>query len=371
MKVLLVSPLPPPVGGMASVTIDLMNYFKRNDNGTTVFLCNTANNVKSITSPSFFLRFLTGIYKSFDILNNVRKIIKKEKPQVIHLSSSASFALMKDWLIIRLAKKKKIPVIMHWHFGRIPDLAVMQNWEWKLFCIVINKSNWSIVLDKQSLRVMNEHGFRKVSNIPNPVALEVEQKARELLNQKHQRQLDRLIFVGHIIKTKGIYELVEACSGITMIKELMIIGPYEEAARLYILNKANKRINGEWIDFTGTLDRDQVLELMLSSPYVALPSYTEGFPLVVIEAMAMGCAVIATGVGAIPEMLAIESDKPCGICVPVKNVDKLREAIITLITDPVKTETMGKNGNKRVLNNYTMRKVVEQYKSVWSGAAKK
>src|SRR5690606_33278070 len=104
------------------------------------------------------------------------------------------------------------------------------------------------------------------------------------------------------------------------------------------------------------------------SSIFALPSYTEGFPNVILEAMSMGCAVIATNVGAIPEMLAISSDKPCGICVPVKNVEKLTEAITLLISNPQKVEMMGRNGSERVLKYYTFNSIIKQYMSVWQNA---
>lgn len=371
MKVLLVSPLPPPVGGIATVTTNMISYFELENQEINLILCNTSNNLKSITSQSLILRLLTGSYKSIEIYFRVKKIIREEKPQVIHLSSSSSIALLKDWLIIRLAKKFNIPVIMHWHFGRIPQLSIKRNWEWKLLCHLIHKSTWSIVLDTKSYRILSSLGFINISNIPNPLALDNENQSRKLLGKYNPREQDRLIFVGHIVRSKGIYELVEACALIPSVKELILVGPYEEVVQKELLIMANKRGNGVWLKLTGKLDKDHVLKLMVNAPFLVLPSYTEGFPLVIVEAMAMGCAIIATDVGAIPEMLDIYSDKPCGICVPAKNTDKLREAIITLMNDHLKAETMGKNGNERVLNNYTMGKVVEQYKSIWTEAAKK
>ena len=154
------------------------------------------------------------------------------------------------------------------------------------------------------------------------------------------------------------------------IKELVLIGPFEKTIGKDLQALSISKENGVWLKLFGSMDKGQVLENVKKSQILLLPSYTEGFPNVVIEAMAMGCAVIATDVGAIPEMLDIYSDKPCGTCVPVKNIEKLKDAILTLIKDPKIAEAMGKRGIERVLKNYTLKNIVEQYKSVWINATK-
>lgn len=369
MKVMLVSPLPPPVGGIATMTANLVSYYKNNKNGISLILFNTSHKYRNITSQSLILRLLTGFLHSALIYYKVRKMIKKQKPQVIHLSSSSSFALLKDWLIINFAINKKIPIVMHWHFGRIPHLSVQGNWEWKLLCHVINKSSWSIVIDAISYNILYDLGFRNVSNIPNPLALEIEQMSKKLSRNTDQLTQGRIIFVGHIIKSKGVYELVEACSQLHVIKELLLVGPYEKNTVNELSVLAEKRDNGNWLKLTGTISRNNVLKLMQNSSILALPSYTEGFPNVVLEAMSMGCTVIATDVGAIPEMLAVETKTPCGICVPVRNIEKLKKAILELTNDPNLAVTLGNNGKKRILNNYTLEKVVKQYRGIWESLA--
>jgi glycosyltransferase involved in cell wall biosynthesis len=312
---------------------------------------------------------LTGFSNSTRTYFQIRRLIKNENPKVIHLSSSSSLALIKDFSIISFARRFNIPVVMHWHFGRIPTLSVQKNWEWKLLSSIIRKSAFSIVIDNKSYKTLISAGFANVQNIPNPIDLDFEQNAKTFSEKIHTRVQGRIIFVGHIIKDKGVYELVEACTHLTEIKELLLIGPYEEDVKKELFKIADKRSNGVWLRFKGPLVKDHVLQQMRNSPILVLPSYTEGFPMVVIEAMAMGCAVIATDVGAIPEMLAVSTKTPCGICVPVQDIEKLKEAVLSLVKDPNKAELMGKMGIKRVLNHFTLDIVMNQYKSVWENAA--
>ena len=295
--------------------------------------------------------------------------MRNSNPDIIHLSSSSGFSLLKDLMILRFAKRRDIPVIMHWHFGRIPEIIRSNNWEWKMLHRAIKSCTESIVLDGVSFNVLSEHKIGNIHIIPNPLPTVVEMKASELVSNgdifKFKKgNTGRIIFVGHIIKEKGIFELIDACSDIPSVKEVVLIGHYQKPVYVELKKRASRR-DETWLKLPGELSHDQVLEYISQSAVLALPSYTEGFPMVILEAMALGCAVIATNVGAIPEMLAVSTASPCGICVPVRNVENLRKGIITLCEDPEQTLAMGRNGIKRVLECYTLRNVLKQYKALW------
>ncbi|MGV8095738.1 MAG: glycosyltransferase family 4 protein [Mangrovibacterium sp.] len=365
IKVLLIMPLPPSTGGMTSVTEHILSFFKAHPGGINLMICDTSHHIRPATSESVPVRLFTGFINSLNIYLKVKKLIKKNTPDVIHLASSSSLSLIKDSLIVKAARHAKIPVIVHWHFGRIPDLRVKQNWEWKKLFNLVQKSSRSIVIDRKSLETLMEVGCTNVVYIPNPLSKEIEKKAREISADPRQREQGRIIYVGNIIRNKGAFDLVEACAQIPSVKELILIGPYEEAVKNELIKISQTRKDREWLKFSGRLNMGQVLEYMSHSPVLALPSYTEGFPMVIVEAMAMGCAVIASDVGAIPEMLAIESKRPCGICIPAGDIEKLKEAIMTLLNNHSMIEKMGVRGIKRVLANYNSEKVARQYRLGW------
>jgi glycosyltransferase involved in cell wall biosynthesis len=219
-------------------------------------------------------------------------------------------------------------------------------------------------MDEKSFAMLKEKGFNNIVNIPNPIPTELEEKARELKKVEFKNKKNSVIFIGHVIAFKGVFELVEACSFLKDVN-LLLIGPVEDEIKNKLICLAKNRNNGEWLSFTGNLNKEGVLNYLVDATVLVLPSYTEGFPYVVLEAMSMGCSVIGTNVGAIPEMLSITSDKPCGMCVEIKNVVQLSEAINKLISDMDLSKKMGNNGLDRVLEKYTIREVIKLYENIW------
>jgi len=369
-KVLLVSPAPPPVGGIATWSLNILKYYTENKTKWQIFHQNTSSKNLDITNVSAWRRLYKGIKDSHKLLSEYRKKINTIKPDVIHISSSASFALLKDILLLRIAAKRKIPVITHFHFGRIPQLAVSKNWEWQLLCSVIRKSQMAIVIDDKSYQTLVSEGFKNIKNVPNPISVELEAKVRSQLDHQNSIRKGSVVFVGHVERNKGVFELVEACS-ILNINELLIVGPYEIGIKNELVKLSRKRDNGSWLKFFGSLNERDVLNHLRNASMMVLPSYTEGFPIVITEAMSMGCPVIGTDVGAISEMLGIKSDHPCGICISPKKVEELSSALLTLMNDPEKAKEMGQNGINRVLENYTFTSLSSLYEQVWLNALTK
>ena len=287
-------------------------------------------------------------------------------PIFVHITTSASLALLKDILLIRLAARRGVPAIIHFHFGRIPVIHNSKTWEWSLLCKVISSSRQAIVIDMKSYSALLKFKqYKNITYIPNPISTKIESIAHKIDLDTVDKKKGKVIFVGHIVPNKGIFELLEATMLVPEIKELVIIGPYEESITKQLITIASQRDNGSWVKFTGNVENEEVLNYLKDSSVLILPSYTEGFPIVVLEAMAMGCAVIASEVGAIPEILNISGDKPCGICIKPRNTNELRNALSYLMSDYEKIFSLGNNGITRVLTNYTMSIIGKEYEKAW------
>lgn len=364
MKILMLSPLPPPVGGIASWTVNILNYYESNTNIKLHHL-NTAITNRSITRLDSYARIQSGLKDSKEIISKLLSKIKYYNPDVIHVTSSASFGLTRDLLILLIAKIYHIPVVLHFRFGRIPMLQAQNNWEWKLLLKVSSLASAVLVLDSKSKDTLEQSYIENIYITPNPISKDLEDSiiSNYHLGQQTNNFINEVIFVGHITKNKGVFELVQACSSITTVDRLTLIGPYEEETKVQLSNIAlQKNLN---IIFSGVLDKKSVLSKMKNSKLLVLPSYTEGFPNVIIEAMAMGCPVIATDVGAIPDMLDFKTIAPAGVVVKPKNVNDLSKAINNILNNQDLAKTYSKNAIDKVLNYYTLDKVCSLYESIW------
>jgi glycosyltransferase involved in cell wall biosynthesis len=162
----------------------------------------------------------------------------------------------------------------------------------------------------------------------------------------------RIIYAGRLIndgtQDKGIRYLIEALRGLPY--EGLIIGTGPEENELRRLAKGLK------IEFTGEIPPDKMLEHMKSGKILVLPSLTEGFPNVILEAMSIGMPVIATKVGGIPDI--IEHGKT-GFLVDSRNAAQISKYIELLMKDEKLYANMSRNCRKEV-EKYSWENVIKQ-----------
>lgn len=204
--------------------------------------------------------------------------------------------------------------------------------------------------------------FDNIVYVPNPLSLDIIDKVKEFEVTIH-RVPKQLLFVGHALKTKGVYELVEGCVGVEGIK-LRLVGKISSEIKNDLFVLAQKRDNAEWLTFVGEISHDDVLKELMAADAFVFPSYTEGFPNVILEAMACGCPIAASNVGAIPEMLNIEEDA-CGICYEAKSFSKVRDAVKILMNDIEQKNRFAEKAKKRVNDMYAVPVVWRQLVKVW------
>jgi glycosyltransferase involved in cell wall biosynthesis len=111
------------------------------------------------------------------------------------------------------------------------------------------------------------------------------------------------------------------------------------------------RRHGDAVRFAGFLDQTAVADTLREADALVLPSFAEGVPVVLMEAMASGKPVIATQVGGVSELV---EDGVSGHVVPPGDAASLAEAIIAL-ADPGRRVRMGAAGRERVVTEFDIR----------------
>ena len=368
MRVLLVSPHGEQFnGGIAKWTDHIITYYKSSEGDIDLKLLNNPYSKAGFGTDSKSHRIWNGIQNYYPLYKSFKKTTKQEQFDIVHVCTSASFSLVKDIAIIHHAHRKGIKAIVHCHFGRIPKILKATDWEHKLFIKLMSIVDQLVVMDMHSYRALKDYGYDKVSYLPNPLAVSVQHLIET--NQGVQRVPNKVVYAGHVVRTKGVFELVEACRQLIGV-ELEMLGhiPSEEVKDQLI--ELAEDPEGSWLRIRGARPFEEVIKEMCSCSVFALPSYSEGFPNVIIESMACGCPIVTTPVGAIPEILNIDSMEPSGICVEVQNAEQLRDAILELLEDKDMAVKYGERARNRVNEMYTMSKVWEQLIEIWARTIK-
>lgn len=360
-EVLLCSPRGIP-GGISQWTENIMEYGATHPGKVSLSWYYISENNKLETGQDPVTRLFRGLKVYLPFLNGLKKELKKGKYDVAHFATSASVSLLRDYLALKTAKKAGVRTVLHLHFGRTAAIMRSNGWEKKLLTRCLNLSDTVISMDKTSYDALIHAGFSQTVYVPNPYSPEVEKLINEVTDVPQEKNL--IIFAGHVIPTKGVCELVEACRGIPGIK-LEILGLCGDGMRQQLMTLAGENAE-KWLDIRGNCTHRQVIEAMKRCAVLVLPSYFEGFPNVIIEAMACKTPILATSVGAVPEMLTPDAKNPCGILVSPKDVSALREKIEYLLNNRDKAIELGKNASKRVAEQYSIPHVWDLLVQVWN-----
>lgn len=360
MKILLCSPFVGIIGGISLWTNHILTYFEKTDSDISLDFVDCGRKSDIQPNTKIHTRVYLGVREYKEILLNIKGKLQKTKFDALHLVSSGSFSLFKDYLILKWAKEKKIKTVLHFHFGRIPTIFSTRNWEYRVIKKVLAKADSIVVIDPVSFQILKNEGYKNVYFLPNPLSPNVVDIIKN--NPEIERQPNKILFVGHAIITKGIFELMSATKDINGI-EVHIIGPIpvevENQLKLQIDDEENKYF------LVGVKNHEKVIKEMLSSRIFVLPSYTEGFPNVILESMASGCCIVATDVGAIPEMLDAASERPCGHIIEPKNAEQLKENILKIFRNKEESDQMAINAQKKVNEKYQIDSVAEQLINIW------
>lgn len=145
-------------------------------------------------------------------------------------------------------------------------------------------------------------------------------EARAALGVAEEAQL--IVYVGRLVAEKGLRELLGAMTTLTAQRpraELVLVGD----GRLRDELTARAAAAGSRVRFAGAQTPPEVARWMAAANLVTLPSYSEGHPNVLVEALACGRPVVSTPVGGIPEVV----DASCSILVPPRDADALALAL--------------------------------------------
>ena len=340
----------------------LLNYAST-CNDIHIVHIDSAPYLKNIHTRTLARRIISGGALAFNNIFKVFLSVLFRQVDVIHITSSGSLGCLRDCAIVLIANYFGIPFYYHLRFGRVPEIAKNKTIEWKWLLYTMSRSTAVVAIDKATVGAINFNAPRvKTQLIPNFFdfylhTLKSEVNSEDLDVNKNKKIA---LFVGAVIATKGINELINAwVKSDTNGWTLQIVGSSNSTYIETVHNSISSSLSD--IQFLGELSHKEVIIRFSLCDVFILPSYTEGFPNVVLEAMALGKAVIASSVGAIPEMLG----QDCGYLIEPRNEIALSKALNKVCTEPQLRQAMGARAKLRAYEKYSVEKVFPVYLSLW------
>ena len=173
-----------------------------------------------------------------------------------------------------------------------------------------------------------------------------------------------ILFVGRIEEVKGLDYLIDAAKNLVKRYDRLRFILVGDGASIKKYQNMVTNFGNSFI-FTGI--RRDVAQLMNAADILVLPSLSEGCPNVVLEASSVGLPVVATAVGAVPEIIL---NNKTGIIVPPKDAESLEKAIQTLIENPEKAKKIGRKAREHISSHFNMKTISERVKDFYQMAVR-
>ena len=334
IKVLMVGPHKSVKGGIRTVVDNYLNWEEW-------------GKIKIYYVPTFIEKnnIIKVLFYGFHFMVIVFLCILK-KVDIVHLHVSERGSFYRKAFIIDFCRKLKIKTILHHHGAEFMDFYDSSNLKGKRSIErILALTDINIVLSKYQKREM-EKKFPDARFIVlyNAVAGNVE--------NCYNTEAVNILFVGRLGRRKGIFDLLEVVEKIDYMLDRKIVldicgdGEVEKVRR-----KIEEKRLGHRVVHLGWCSRKELEEHYSNAMLYVLPSYYEGLPMSVLEAMSHGVPCVASRVAAIPEVI---QEGHNGLLVEPGNIEGIRKAVECLVNDPKLRKRLGEKGYESIQKKFLL-----------------
>jgi glycosyltransferase involved in cell wall biosynthesis len=192
--------------------------------------------------------------------------------------------------------------------------------------------------------------------VHNAVALPT---AEDLRTRSESPDDGLILFLGRVEERKGAFDLIDAAALLRGRYRLVICG--EGAIDAAAQHARSRGVDGR-VSFPGWIDGQGKRELLRRASILVLPSYHEGVPMAVLEAMSWSIPVVATAVGGIPDIV---TDGKEGVLVQPGDPAGLAQAIERLMDDPTLRAALGSAGRRKMQLQFSEPVLHEELTDLW------
>jgi len=335
------------IGGVEKTVVDLSSHFKEK----MVVVCGGGRLAEEIKKQGASF-YKLSVYKKSPLsllsVRKLRKIISKEKVEIVHARSRVP-----AWVAFFATRNTSSHFVTTAH-GKYRPHFFSQVMGWSKLVIAPSQTIARHLIENFKI------DERKIRIVPRWVKLE----DYKFLDPKTRLSYGTIVGIGRISPSKGWEYLIKAFYKLIRLNpylKLKIAGsPSGKSDYFHYLKSLVNRLSlNYYVEFLGFKDSSSVLE---TASVLVVPSLVEeAFGRVVIEGFACGVPVVAFRCGALGEI--IEHEKT-GLLVPPKDVEKLKEEVLRILSDSRLAQKIAYNAYEEV-KKYTFEKAVEKIEEVY------
>ena len=296
------------------------------------------------------------------------RILANESVAIVHAHVSSKGSFWRKALLLWIARRFGVPTIFHLHSGGFSGFADHGLGGRVLRAAIkstLEASTTVVVLSERWADWVREFAPRsRVRVVGNPVRIpDIGYDARPPVEPGSS---GRVLFLGLICDAKGSFDLLRAWVAFSarVPQWRLVVGGNGEVDR-FLQDAERLGISGE-VEYVGWLSGSEKDHQLSIADIFVLPSYAEGMPVSILEAMAFGAAVIATPVGGVPDMMKPEIH---GLWVQPGDVPALAQALERLANSPELRAKFARASREHVIVHYSTQTVLECLRTVYREVA--
>jgi len=372
VKVLLASPTPPPMAGIERFGQDVLTSELGRE--FTVELLDLRIPLEwrpraATQAHCWNIVKRDGLSSTFRVLCRVAycflrqcRILRRGRFQILHVLSTGGYGFFRNAVHILGGRRRGVKTVFHL-LGQIDDLyRGSPAWRRRIICWCLDRADVLIVQSPLLADFLRKITRRPVYSILNGV------RARELRPPSGYAHSSgptiEVLTLGVLGVKKGTFDLLEAAARLLAEVPLLPLsftfvggGEVEYFREL----AARKSLNGQ-VRFLGAVCDSERVRLLQQADIFVLPSRAEGLPLAILEAMAAGLPIVASQVGAVPEVVGSDN----GFLVPPGDIDSLVHYIRVLASDPAVRTAMGRFNAQEAQQKYSLDRVIAEIRQVYT-----
>jgi len=281
----------------------------------------------------------------------------RRKVLLLHIHAAERGSFFRKSIFVWMAKPFGVPVIMHMHAAEFREFFEnCPNWIKLYIGWTLDQCDRIITLSSSWRDFYGRLTHTRVDVIPNFT------QARQLAPTNDKTTSVGVLYLGKFGARKGIYDLIQSVKAIyDQFPELEIFCGGDGEVDL-VRNKVEDQGMSKRVHILGWVGPQERSELLNRCQIYILPSYAEGLPVAIIEAMEANLAIIATRVGGIPEMI---QDGKNGLLITPGDIDGMTAALTSLISNSRLRSQLGGAARETFLSTYSEEKVIPQFEAIY------